>query len=153
MIAESVSLGVLSLASAAAQIGLVSMAGVIAFFSAATYFGGMVLYQFRRNHPEIRSYGDIGEYLCGRPGRLFFEGQVFILLIFIMAGHVSIFSTMCNQLAKASGSQWRCTVFYKVLAALISALCNMLRKFKSSRVASICCGFSSKIASTMTAHC
>ncbi|SMQ55957.1 unnamed protein product [Zymoseptoria tritici ST99CH_1A5] len=150
IIAESVSLGVLSLPSAAASMGLVPMAFLIIFFTCATYFAGIVLWQFKTTYPHVRSYGDIGALMCGKYGQFMAEFQVGLLLGFIMAGHISIFSTMANQLAESAGSQWRCTIFYKILAGIISFVCNLPREFKSSREAAMLSGISITTAAFIT---
>jgi amino acid permease len=139
MSAETVSLGVLSLSSATAAVGIVPMAIVILFMSLATVFSGIVLWQVKSRHPTVRSYGDIGQLMLGKPGRWVAEIQVFLLLIFIMAGHVNIFSTMANQIALAAGHSWQCTVAFKVVATVLSMALNLFRKFKSNTWTAMAC--------------
>ncbi|SMR64293.1 unnamed protein product [Zymoseptoria tritici ST99CH_3D1] len=132
MCAETVSLGILSLPNAAAVMGVVPVLIVIGFMSTATYFSGLALWRIKLRHPGVSSYGDVGELMLGKKGRYFADANVYLLLIFIMAGHVNIFSTMANQIALAAGHSWQCTVAFKVLSLVLSTFITMRRKFKSS---------------------
>jgi hypothetical protein len=94
MIAETISLGILSLPSALAAIGIVpGMILILGLGIIATYTG-YVLGQSKLKYPQVHNMADAGEVLLGPIGReVFGLGQV-ALLIFVMASHILTFSIM-----------------------------------------------------------
>lgn len=84
MIAETISLGILSLPSVLASIGLVpGIILIIALGIIATYTG-YTIYQFKMAYPHVHNLGDVGEVLLGRIGREVFGAAQTIFLIFTM---------------------------------------------------------------------
>ncbi|PKY08609.1 putative amino acid transporter [Aspergillus campestris IBT 28561] len=118
MIAENVSIGILSLPSAVATLGMGPAAVMIVFISALSWYTGYVIGQFKLRHPEIHSMGDAGELLMGRFGReLLGLGQL-LLLIFLMASNILMFSILMNVLT----DHGTCSLVFGVVGLVICFL-------------------------------
>ncbi|KAI5359835.1 putative amino acid transporter, transmembrane domain-containing protein [Septoria linicola] len=129
LIAETVSLGILSLPASVADMGLVVGALVIMIFGLCTLATGFMLYYFRMRYPHVQGFGQAGYVLAGRPGQWIAEVLFQLLLIFVMAAHILTFSTMANTVA---GDSWKCTVVFKVIGFIICLACTLPRTFKSN---------------------
>ncbi|KXG53236.1 Amino acid transporter, transmembrane [Penicillium griseofulvum] len=118
MIAENVSVGILSLPSAVATLGMVPAAIMILFVSALSWYTGYVIGQFKLRHPEVHSMGDAGEILMGPFGReLLGIGQL-LLLIFLMASNILMFNILMNVLT----NHGTCTLVFGVVGLIICFL-------------------------------
>ncbi|KAJ5138318.1 uncharacterized protein N7515_003166 [Penicillium bovifimosum] len=118
MIAENVSVGILSLPSAVATLGMVPAAIMILFISALSWYTGYVIGQFKLRHPEVHSMGDAGEILMGPFGReLLGIGQL-LLLIFLMASNILMFNILMNVLT----DHGTCTLVFGVVGLIICFL-------------------------------
>ncbi|KAJ5544544.1 hypothetical protein N7535_007058 [Penicillium sp. DV-2018c] len=118
MIAENVSVGILSLPSAVATLGMVPAAIMILFISALSWYTGYVIGQFKLRHPEVHSMGDAGEILMGPFGReLLGIGQL-LLLIFLMASNILMFNILMNVLT----NHGTCTLVFGVVGLIICFL-------------------------------
>ncbi|KAJ5769855.1 uncharacterized protein N7511_001906 [Penicillium nucicola] len=118
MIAENVSVGILSLPSAVATLGMVPAAIMILFISALSWYTGYAIGQFKLRHPAIHSMGDAGEILMGRFGReLLGIGQL-LLLIFLMASNILMFNILMNALT----NHGTCTLVFGVVGLIICFL-------------------------------
>ncbi|KAJ5296078.1 hypothetical protein N7508_010899 [Penicillium antarcticum] len=118
MIAENVSVGILSLPSAVATLGMVPAAIMILFISALSWYTGYAIGQFKLRHPAIHSMGDAGELLMGRFGReLLGIGQL-LLLIFLMASNILMFNILMNALT----NHGTCTLVFGVVGLIICFL-------------------------------
>ncbi|OQD82470.1 hypothetical protein PENANT_c021G08565 [Penicillium antarcticum] len=118
MIAENVSVGILSLPSAVATLGMVPAAIIILFISALSWYTGYAIGQFKLRHPAIHSMGDAGELLMGRFGReLLGIGQL-LLLIFLMASNILMFNILMNALT----NHGTCTLVFGVVGLIICFL-------------------------------
>ncbi|KAJ6095038.1 hypothetical protein N7467_002551 [Penicillium canescens] len=118
MIAENVSVGILSLPSAVATLGMVPAAIMILFISALSWYTGYAIGQFKLRHPAIHSMGDAGELLMGRFGReLLGIGQL-LLLIFLMASNILMFNILMNALT----DHGTCTLVFGVVGLIICFL-------------------------------
>lgn len=71
MIAETVSLGILSLPSVLAAIGMVPGVILLATLGAAATYTGYVYGQFKAAYPHVANMADAGEVLMGPFGREF----------------------------------------------------------------------------------
>lgn len=71
MIAETVSLGILSLPSVLAAIGMVPGVILLAALGAAATYTGYVYGQFKQAYPHVANMADAGEVLMGAFGREF----------------------------------------------------------------------------------
>ncbi|KAJ5624748.1 hypothetical protein N7510_001057 [Penicillium lagena] len=118
MIAENVSVGILSLPSAVATLGMAPAAIMILFISALSWYTGYAIGQFKLRHPEIHSMGDAGELLMGRFGReLLGLGQL-LLLIFLCASNILMFNILMNVLT----NHGTCTLVFGVVGLVICFL-------------------------------
>ncbi|GLA87621.1 hypothetical protein AtubIFM56815_002047 [Aspergillus tubingensis] len=131
MIAETVSLGVLSLPATVAEVGLIPYAisaiilivgmGIIATYS------GYVIGQFRARYPFIHSMADAGEVLCGRYGRMFTEFAQLVFFMFASGSHLVTFTVMMNTLT----NHGTCSVVFGVVGLVLSFACSLPRTMKN----------------------
>ncbi|KJX95965.1 hypothetical protein TI39_contig851g00014 [Zymoseptoria brevis] len=131
--AETVSLGILGLAYAVSTMGVIPALILMGFIAPTTYFSGIVLWKIKTRHPSVCSYGDAMRLVAGLPGWVTADVMVVSLLLFIMSGHVSIFSSMGDRIASSIGNTWQCTAIFMLMLAVGSAVINMFPKFKSNR--------------------
>lgn len=155
MIAENVSVGILSLPSAVATLGMVpyvfswplqdpianlvdSAAIMILFISALSWYTGYVIGQFKLRHPEVHSMGDAGEILMGPFGReLLGLGQL-LLLIFLMASNILMFNILMNVLT----DHGTCTLVFGVVGLIICFLGALPRTMDKVYWMSVICEYS-----------
>lgn len=155
MIAENVSVGILSLPSAVATLGMVpyvfsdgfetlwltllnSAAIMILFVSALSWYTGYVIGQFKLRHPEVHSMGDAGEILMGPFGReLLGLGQL-LLLIFLMASNILMFNILMNVLT----DHGTCTLVFGVVGLIICFLGALPRTMDKVYWMSVICEYS-----------
>lgn len=98
MIAETISLGILSLPSVLSTVGMVPGVILIAGLGILATYTGYVLGQFKMAYPHVHNMADAGEVLLGRFGREFFGAAQTIFLIFSMASHVLTFTIAFNAI-------------------------------------------------------
>ncbi|KAJ5247526.1 hypothetical protein N7468_002509 [Penicillium chermesinum] len=133
MIAENVSVGILSLPSAVATLGMAPAAIMIVFISALSWYTGYEIGQFKLRHPHIHSMGDAGELLMGRVGReLMGIGQL-LLLIFLMASNILMFNILMNALT----DHGTCTLVFGVVGLVICFLGALPRTMDKVYVMSV----------------
>ncbi|OJJ42299.1 hypothetical protein ASPZODRAFT_1502128 [Penicilliopsis zonata CBS 506.65] len=118
MIAENVSVGILSLPSAVATLGMVPAAIVILFVSALSWYTGYEIGQYKLRHPEIHSMGDAGELLMGPIGREILGLGQLLFLIFLMASNILTFNILMNVLT----GHGACTLVFSVVGLIICFL-------------------------------
>ncbi|KAJ5545542.1 hypothetical protein N7535_006072 [Penicillium sp. DV-2018c] len=127
MIAESVSLGVLSLPKTLAQLGLAPAVVLIIGLGLLATYTGYTIFQFRMRYPHIQNLGDAGEVLFGVFGReLFGIGQL-LFSIFIMGSHILTFSVMMNTVTEHG----TCTMVFTVVGFIICFVCSLPRTMKN----------------------
>ena len=101
MIAETVSLGILSLPKVLATVGFApGMVLILGLGIIATYTG-YTLGQFKLTYPWVHNLADVGEILCdplGFPsvGREVFGAAQVIFLVFIMGSHIVRYHWQCS---------------------------------------------------------
>ncbi|KAI7298161.1 hypothetical protein KC315_g18164, partial [Hortaea werneckii] len=101
MIAETVSLGILSLPSALATLGYVPGILLILTLGLLSWYTGTIIYRLKIQHfDSIHSYADIFALWLGKPGRCFGEVATNLMLVFIVAAHIVTFSVMMNVLTE-----------------------------------------------------
>ncbi|KAF7592255.1 hypothetical protein BBP40_000457 [Aspergillus hancockii] len=116
MIAENMSLGILSLPSAMATLGLVPGVIILVGMSGISWYTGYIIGQFKLRFPGTHSMGDAGELIMGRFGReLMGTGQL-LLLIFLMASHILTFSVLFNTIT----GHGACTIVFAVIGMIVS---------------------------------
>ncbi|PLB48467.1 hypothetical protein P170DRAFT_477083 [Aspergillus steynii IBT 23096] len=115
MVAENISLGILSLPSAVATLGMVPAAVLIVFLAGLSWYTGYVIGQFKLRYPHVHNMGDAGEILFGQIGREVFGIGQLLLLIFLMASHILTFSILMNTLTEHG----TCTITFSVIGLII----------------------------------
>ena len=143
MIAETISLGILSLPSVLAAIGLVPylpppmshpytiaklthiLRGLILIVGLgllATYTG-FVIGQFKLRYPHVHNMADAGEVMLGPIGREVFGAAQIIFLVFVMGSHILTFSIMMNTLTDHA----TCTIVYGIVGMIVCLICTLPR--------------------------
>ncbi|KAF4767480.1 hypothetical protein N7455_011364 [Penicillium solitum] len=144
MIAESVSLGVLSLPKTLAQLGLAPALILIIGLGILATYTGYTIYQFRTRYPHIQNLADAGEVLFGAFGReLFGLGQL-LFSIFIMGSHILTFSVMMNTVTEHG----TCTMVFTAVGFIICFVCSLPRTMKNMTYIS-CLSFASIVTAVI----
>ncbi|RAL10145.1 amino acid transporter [Aspergillus homomorphus CBS 101889] len=126
MIAETVSLGILSLPAAVAAMGIVpAIIALLGLGGMATYTG-YVIGQFRWRYPHVHSMADAGEVLWGAFGRELLGAGLILLLIFVMGSHLLTFAVAMNTITNHA----TCTVAFSIVGFAISLLCTLPRTLR-----------------------
>ncbi|KAF2809538.1 amino acid transporter [Mytilinidion resinicola] len=133
MLAETISLGVLSLPQAVATLGLVPGLLLIFFLGIIAYWTGFVVGEFKKAYPQVQSFADAGEMIAGPVGREIMAVSQILILIFIMAAHVLSFSIAMNVLTDHA----ICSVWFGVIGTVVSFIFGLPRTFKGVSWASI----------------
>ncbi|KAJ5819986.1 hypothetical protein N7474_005577 [Penicillium riverlandense] len=131
MIAETVSLGILSLPSAVATLGLVPAVIIIVGLGILATYTGYVIGQFKLRYPEVHSMGDAGAVLFGRFGMARFGKELLgtaqlLFLIFIMGSHLLTFTVMMNTLTEHA----TCSIVFGVVGLVVSFVCALPRTLR-----------------------
>jgi amino acid permease len=135
MIAETVSLGILSLPQTLARIGSVPGTILIFAFGVICYYTGYLVFWFKMQHDDVHTYADAMEVMLGRWGRRMGEVLQASVLVFLMAAHLVTFSVMMNTLTQHA----LCTVVFTALGMVISFLVTIPRTLKANSYLSIFC--------------
>ncbi|RAH67450.1 amino acid transporter [Aspergillus aculeatinus CBS 121060] len=135
MIAETVSLGVLSLPSTVATVGLIPAIILIVGLGVVATYSGYVIGQFRARYPFIHSMADAGEVLMGKPGRIFIEVAQLLFFMFASGSHLVTFTVMMNTLT----NHGTCSVVFGVVGLVLSFICSLPRTMKNVSWFAIAC--------------
>lgn len=127
MIAETISLGILSLPSVISTMGYIPGVLLIFGFGMISTYTGYVVGQFKQAHPSIHSFADAGEMFAGKLGRHIVAAAQALVLIFIMAAHILTFSIMMNVLTGHA----TCTVTFAAIGTIISLVMTLPRTLKN----------------------
>lgn len=127
MIAESVSLGVLSLPATLAQLGLAPALVLIIGLGLLATYTGYVIGQFHQRYPHIQNLADAGEVLFGPIGREVFGIGQLLFSIFIMGSHILTFSVMMNTITEHG----TCTMVFTFVGFFICMVCSLPRTMKN----------------------
>ncbi|KAJ5490532.1 Amino acid transporter transmembrane [Penicillium expansum] len=123
MVAETISLGILSLPAAIAGIGLVPGLIILVGLGLLSTYTGYVIGQFKWRYPHISSMADAGEVLMGGFGReLFGTGQL-LFLIFLMASHILTFTVALNSIT----GHGTCSIVFGVVGLILSLILSLPR--------------------------
>ncbi|CAI7586175.1 unnamed protein product [Penicillium bialowiezense] len=123
MVAETISLGILSLPAAIAGLGLVPGLIILIGLGLLATYTGLVIGQFKLRHPHISSMADAGEVLMGPFGReLFGTGQL-LFLIFLMASHILTFTVALNSIT----GHGTCSIVFGVVGLVLSMILSLPR--------------------------
>jgi len=133
MIAETISLGILSLPSVLATIGMAPGAVLIICMGILATYSGYVIGQFRTAYPWVHSMADAGHVLlkpCGPRwanfGKEFLGAAQTIFLVFSMASHILTW-TICFNTITGSAT---CTMVWGVIALIIFWIFDLPRTLK-----------------------
>jgi amino acid permease len=127
MIAETISLGILSLPSALSTLGLIPGLILLVSLGGLSTYTGLIIGQYKLRHPQIHSMADAGTVLFGRVGgEILGVGQL-LFVVFIMGSHVLTFSIMMNAVT----SHAACTVIFMLVGTLLSFLLTIPRTLKN----------------------
>jgi len=135
MVAETVSLGVLSLPQAVAGLGLVPAIIILVGLGIMATYTGYVIGQFKWKYPHISNMADAGEVLMGRFGReLLGIGQM-LFLVFIMASHILTFTVAMNTIT----NNGTCSIVFGIVGMIISFICSLPRTLEKMSWLSLVC--------------
>ncbi|KAG0153002.1 hypothetical protein PDIDSM_1961 [Penicillium digitatum] len=126
MIAQSVSLGVLSLPSSMAVLGLVPGCIIIIGLGALTTYTGYVVGQFKLRYPQVHNMADAAEILFGPWGREIVNVAQVICFIFLMGAHVLTFSIMMNTLTDHGA----CTIIFCLVGTVLCFVLTLSRRLE-----------------------
>lgn len=166
MIAETISLGILSLPKALSILGLlpyrssllhpapsyssadpIDSRGIftIILVGVISTYTGYTIGQLKTKHPGIHSMADAGDLLFGKPGRHILGLGQLVFFIFVMGSRILTFSIMMNVLSDHSS----CTILYSSLGLLLSYLLTLPRRLERlSRLSTV--SFISIIGAVLT---
>ena len=135
MIAETISLGILSLPKAMATVGFVPGVVLILLLGTVSWYTGYVVYQFKQRHQDMHNYADAGRIIAGTPGYWIGWIMSVLILIFICAAHILTFSVAFNILTNHGA----CTMVYMVVGAVVCAIATIPRTLKATSYISMFC--------------
>ncbi|KAF2661538.1 amino acid transporter [Lophiostoma macrostomum CBS 122681] len=133
MIAETISLGILSLPSALAAVGIVPGVVLILGLGGLATYTGYVLGQFKMAYPHVHNMADAGEVLAGPVGREVGGAAQTIFLIFVMGSHILTFAIAMNSITGHA----TCTIAWGVVGFVVLWLCTLPRTLKKVSYLSI----------------
>lgn len=142
MIAETISLGILSLPSVLAAIGLVPGVILIVGLGIIATYTGYTMYQFKLVYPHVHNLADVGEIFFGAVGREIFSAAQVIFLTFTMGSHVLTFTIAMNTITGHA----TCTIVWSVVGMVILFLLTMPRTLKKVSYLSIVCEYLAVLA-------
>jgi amino acid permease len=145
MIAETISLGILSLPSSMAGLGLVPGVILIIGLGAVSTYTGYVFWQFKMRHPHVHNIADVGEIFAGPIGREIGGFLQTIYLIFIMGSHLLTWTIAMNTITGHA----TCTIVWSVIGLVLLAVLTFPRTLKNVSYLSIF-AFISIFAAVMT---
>ncbi|KAF5862313.1 hypothetical protein ETB97_011837 [Aspergillus alliaceus] len=123
MIAESISLGVLSLPAAVATLGLLPAVVLIVAVGIISTYAGYILAQFKWRYPQVSNMADVGEVLLGSFGRELLTIAQTLFLIFLMGSHLLTFTVALNQIS----SYATCSMVFGIVGLVVSFICSLPR--------------------------
>ncbi|KAF4120415.1 to aromatic and neutral aliphatic amino acid permease [Geosmithia morbida] len=151
LIAETVSLGILSLPSVIATLGLAPGIVLILVMSAVSTYSCVVLGEFRKNYPHAENFGDAAEIITRSTGigpffrELFGWAQV-VLQVFVAGSHLLTWTICLNTLTNSS----TCTIIWAVVGLGVFWLLNTPRTLKYTSWMSYVSCISIIVATLMT---
>lgn len=130
MIAETISLGILSLPSVLAAIGMVGGAILILSLGVIATYSGYVIGQFKRAHPWVHNMADAGAVLFApwghaaeAIGREFLGAAQTIFLIFSMASHILTWTICLDTLTDSA----TCAIVWGVIGLVLFWIFDLTR--------------------------
>lgn len=133
MIAETISLGILSLPSAMAGLGLVPGVILIIGLGIVSTYTGYVFWQFKMRFPHVHNIADVGEIFLGPIGREVGGFLQTIYLIFIMGSHLLTWTIAMNTITEHA----TCTIVWSIIGLILHAVLTFPRTLKNVSYLSI----------------
>lgn len=127
MVAETISLGILSLPATISKLGLAPGLVVMIGMGILASYNGYVIGQIKWRFPQITSMSDAGEILMGGFGREFFGLIQLLLLIFIMASHILTFTVAFNVMTTHA----TCSIVFGIISTALSLVLSVPRTLKN----------------------
>ncbi|KZF21491.1 amino acid transporter [Xylona heveae TC161] len=151
MIAETISLGILSLPSVLATIGMVPGVILIVGLGILATYTGLLIGQFKIRYPGVHSMADAGEVLfqplgMGRFGKELFGAAQTLYLIFSMASHLLTWTICLNTITNSA----TCTIVWSVVGLVVFWLFDLPRTLKKMSWLSIASFISIFVSVLMT---
>ncbi|OJI97843.1 hypothetical protein ASPVEDRAFT_124601 [Aspergillus versicolor CBS 583.65] len=116
MVAETVSLGVLSLPAAVAGLGFVPAVIILVALGIFATYTGYVIGQFKNRYPQVMNMADAGEVLAGKWGREILGVAQMLFFVFVMASHLLTFTVAMNTLTEHG----TCSIVFGVVGMIVS---------------------------------
>ncbi|KAF4220506.1 hypothetical protein CNMCM8980_001174 [Aspergillus fumigatiaffinis] len=123
MVAETVSLGVLSLPAAVAGLGLVPSVILLVSLGIVSTYTGYVLGQFKLSFIWVQNMGDAGEVVFGSWGREILGAAQVLFLVFVMASHLLTFVIAMNTIT----GHGTCSIVFGVVGMVVSFILSLPR--------------------------
>ncbi|GFF38633.1 N amino acid transport system protein [Aspergillus udagawae] len=123
MVAETVSLGVLSLPAAVAGLGLVPSVILLVALGLLSTYTGYTIGQFKWQYPFVHSMGDACEVIMGSWGREIVGAAQVLFLVFIMASHLLTFVIAMNTIT----GHGTCSIVFGVVGMIVSFILSLPR--------------------------
>lgn len=133
MIAETISLGILSLPSTLAAVGLVPGIILIVGLGAVSTYTGYVFWQFKMRYPHVHNMADVGEIFLGPVGRELGGFLQNVYLVFIMGSHLLTWTIALNTITGHA----TCTIVWSVIGLILHAILTFPRTLKNVSYLSI----------------
>jgi len=135
MVAETISLGILSLPAAIAKLGLIPGILCISILGFLATYSGYVIGQWKLKYPKTLSFADVGEQLGGKWLGRFFGVAAVLSFVFVCAAHLLAFTVMMNVLTDHSA----CSVLFGLVGTVLSVLLSLPKTSKDISWISIGC--------------
>ncbi|KAL4883746.1 transmembrane amino acid transporter protein-domain-containing protein [Aspergillus karnatakaensis] len=116
MVAETVSLGVLSLPAAVAGLGLVPAVIILVALGLFATYTGYVIGQFKMRYPQVTNMADAGEVIGGKWGREILGVAQMLFFVFVMASHLLTFTVAMNTLT----NHGTCSIVFGIVGMVVS---------------------------------
>ncbi|KAI9671418.1 MAG: hypothetical protein M1831_004327 [Alyxoria varia] len=134
MIAETISLGILSLPSVVATIGIAGTVSLLLSLGLLATYTGYVIGQFKFRYEFVHTWAEAGHVLLeplgpgwARFGKEFFGACQAIFLIFTMASHILTWDIMLNTLTDHA----TCTIVWGVAGLVVFSACDVPRTMRN----------------------
>lgn len=127
MIAETISLGILSLPGAMAVLGLIPGLILLVVMGGLASYTGYVIGLFKNRYAFIHTMADAGEVLFGPVGREVLGFGQLLFIIFIMGAHILSFSIMMNAVTDHA----TCNIVFMVAGTIISFVITLPRTLEN----------------------
>lgn len=136
MVAENISLGVLSLPQAVAHLGLFPGIFLIVFFGLFSTYSGYVIGQFYNKYPNTHTFADAAFLMFGPIAREIMGIAQVLILVFIQAAHVLTFTVALNVLS----DHGTCTIVFGFTGFVVCLLLSLKRQLeKVSYLSAVSC--------------